>query len=259
MEIPFEIELDFMPTQLSITEHIIGCSNSEFMCVFKISEQNFYNTANSLTTSSELSVMAAMPICPLTEHPTDAVLDYESVSKKFLASITSNIFSTFDHHTIENNGEGAKFGRDRSIELKPSFLDNGIPLGNLRHFDVTNDGVSEIHLMKWGFFLLKKKQSFTDGFWSFQAYKEYTLRTLVQVKQHDTNDPFQCLVLSPIYSRKQKETDGTNIFRSRHGSSFIGISVLLATVNEGYLYQFSNNGMPFRIFSCDLIWIDFNF
>lgn len=76
----------------------------------------------------------------------------------------------------------------------------------------------------------------------FQQYKDYTLRMLVQVKQHDANDPFQCLVLSPIYSRKRKESDSSNVFRYRYSGGFIGISVLLATVNEGYLYQFSNNG-----------------
>lgn len=65
---------------------------------------------------------------------------------------------------------------------------------------------------------------------------------LVQVKQHDANDPFQCLVLSPIYSRKPRELDTSNLFRSQQSGRFIGISVLLATVNEGYLYQFSNNG-----------------
>lgn len=58
IEVPFEIELDFVPTQLSINEHIFGCANAEFMCIFKISEQGFYNTANSLTTSSN----AALPI-----------------------------------------------------------------------------------------------------------------------------------------------------------------------------------------------------
>lgn len=146
IEVPFEIELDFVPTQLSINEHIVGCANDEFMCIFKISEQNFYNTANSLTTSSEMSVMAAMPV--YTEHPTDAVLDYGNVSKRFLSSITSNIFSTFDHHTMDSSGERAKYGRDRSIDLKPSFLDNGIPLCNLRHFTSANDEVCGI----WHFF-----------------------------------------------------------------------------------------------------------
>lgn len=65
----------------------------------------------------------------------------------------------------------------------------------------------------------------------------------MQVKQHDANDPFQCLVLTPIYARKPKVLETTNIFRSHYSGGFLGISVLLATVNEGYLYQFSNNGM----------------
>lgn len=76
------------------------------------------------------------------------------------------------------------------------------------------------------------------------------LRILVQVKQHDANDPFQCLVLSPIYSRKQRELDTSNVFRSHNRGAFIGISVLLATVNEGYLYQFSNNGTVILGFWC---------
>lgn len=33
-----------------------------------------------------------------------------------------------------------------------------------------------------------------------------------------------------------------NCFKAVNGRRFIGISVLLATVNDGYLYQFSNNG-----------------
>lgn len=69
----------------------------------------------------------------------------------------------------------------------------------------------------------------------------------MQVKQHDANDPFQCLVLTPIYSRKSKVLDTSNVFRSHYSGGFVGISVLLATVNEGYLYQFSNNGELNRI------------
>ncbi|XP_031634727.1 uncharacterized protein LOC116348019 [Contarinia nasturtii] len=210
LEVPFEVELDFIPTQLSIDEHIVGTANSEYMCVFKISEHSYFNTANSLTTSSSLSVMAPMPVCPYVDTSTDSVFDYQNASKKFLTSITSNISSTFDHQSMEMNG---KMCRDRSIELKPNNIDSAIPLCTLRHFSATND----------------------------DAYKDYMLRILVQVKQHDANDPFQCLVLSPIYSRKQKESETSNLFRTHNGSAFIGISVLLATVNEGYLYQFSNN------------------
>lgn len=145
IELPIEIELDFVPLQLSIDEHIVGCANAEFMCVFKICEQNFYNTANSLTnTSSELSVMATMPMCTFADQSADSMLDYGEISKKFLASITSNISSTFDYQSMENGGErhGRGIGRDRSIELKPNFVDKSIPMCNLRHFAAINDEVS---------------------------------------------------------------------------------------------------------------------
>lgn len=142
LELPFEVELDFIPSQLSVCEHIIGASNSEYMCVFKISEQNYFNTANSLTTSSSLSAMVPIPVCSYLETSTDSVFDYRNASKKFLSSITSNISSTFNYQSIEINAERGKIGRDRSIELKPSNIDIGIPLCNLRHFSATNDDVS---------------------------------------------------------------------------------------------------------------------
>lgn len=147
IELPMEIELEFVPMQLNIDEHIVGCANAEFMCVFKICEQNFYNTANSLTnTSSELSVMATMPMCTFADQSTDSMLDYGEISKKFLTSITSNISSTFDYQSMENGvgGEhnGRRIGRDRSIELKPNFVDKSIPMCNLRHFQAINDEVS---------------------------------------------------------------------------------------------------------------------
>lgn len=85
------------------------------------------------------------------------------------------------------------------------------------------------------------------------------LKLLFQIKQHDAaNDPFQCLIMKPIYGKNDsiglsprdsidKETRDldslSNIFKLVNGRRFIGISVLLATVNEGYLYQFSNNGL----------------
>lgn len=141
-EVPFEVELDFVPNHIGINEHIVACSNAEYMCVFKLSEQNFYNTANSLTTSSSLSVMAAMPVCPYVDNSLDSILDYENVSKKYLSSITSNISSTFDYHSIDNSSEKTRMCRDRSMELKPNYVDAGMPLCNLKHFGTANDEVN---------------------------------------------------------------------------------------------------------------------
>lgn len=87
------------------------------------------------------------------------------------------------------------------------------------------------------------------------------LKPLFQIKQHDAaNDPFQCLVMKPIYARSNinafasnespdehesgdAHDPNTNIFKSVRGNRFVGISILVATINDGYLYQFSNNGV----------------
>lgn len=88
-------------------------------------------------------------------------------------------------------------------------------------------------------------------------YKDYIVKTLLQIKQHDAaTDPFQSLVVQPIYMNSIVHSNGSdggkdcsdamdasnNIFRSVESRKFVGIAILLATINDGYLYQFSNNG-----------------
>lgn len=164
IELPFEVELDFIPTQLSIHEHCIGCTNTEFMCIFKIVADTFYNTANSLTTSSELSAMAAIPIYPFPDISADPMLDYQNVSKKFLASITSNISSTFDYQMADNTSEKGRIGRDRSMEFKPTFVDKNMPLCNLRHF---SNGTDEVRHLFLAFSAINSKESIVSLFFMF--------------------------------------------------------------------------------------------
>lgn len=95
------------------------------------------------------------------------------------------------------------------------------------------------------------------------------MKPLLQIKQSETvTDPFQCLVMRPIYAsciQSNASPDANkdyseamdvsgSLFRSFLYQKFVGISVLVATVNDGYLYQFTNNGrksqpfLPFCIF-----------
>lgn len=84
------------------------------------------------------------------------------------------------------------------------------------------------------------------------------MKPLLQIKQSETvTDPFQCLVMRPIYAsciQSNASPDAnkdyseamdvsSSLFRSFLYQKFVGISVLVATVNDGYLYQFTNNGM----------------
>lgn len=161
IELPLEIELDFIPIYLDINEHIIAAGNKELMCVFKLLERNYCNTAdsdaisaNSLTTSSELSGMGGINYVanPMAdgraannEYSTNSkdteAFDYRKASGKFLSAITSNITSTFDFKARRGSDKRLERSR-RSVELKPAFIDNAMPLCSLRHLSSTNDTVS---------------------------------------------------------------------------------------------------------------------
>lgn len=161
VELPFEIDLDFVPIYLTINEHIIGCGNREYMCVFKLLERNCCNaadsddmmSANSLTTSSELSGANVFGIgapvdrtngdtfgevqCDAMNHYSDddgQVFDYKNASRKCLSSITSTISSNCDQMTTDPFGNRSKLDKSRgSSEFRPLFIENSIPLCSLRH------------------------------------------------------------------------------------------------------------------------------
>lgn len=281
VELPFEIDLDFVPIYLTINEHIIGCGNREFMCVFKLLERNCCNavdsddmmSANSLTTSSELSGANGFGIGDAFGEMNDAngvsmhhfsdddglVFDYKNASRKCLSSITSSISSTYDQMSSDPFGNKSKFDKNRgSSEFRPLFIENSIPLCSLRHLtpacaEIASDEVS--HIAVNVFVHLPAFSVKTNNLTVAQFYKDYIVKTLLQIKQHDAvTDPFQSLDIKPIYMNSVAGgSDGgkdcsdamdapNNIFRSVESRKFVGISILLATINDGYLYQFSNNG-----------------
>lgn len=170
IELPFEIDLDFVPIFLTINEHIIGCGNREFMCVFKLLESNCCNavdsddmmSANSLTTSSELSGAnngygngdAFFEMNGISmQHISDDdghVFDYKNASRKCLSSITSSISSTCEQMSSDPFGNKSKFDKNRgSSEFRPLFIENSIPLCSLRHLtpacaEIASDEVSRL-------------------------------------------------------------------------------------------------------------------
>lgn len=72
------------------------------------------------------------------------------------------------------------------------------------------------------------------------------MKVLLQLKQRDTNDPFKCLVLKPIFLRRSDHPNDLfismeHVWKSSHFHELYGVTVLVATSNDGYVYQFSNN------------------
>lgn len=178
VELPFEADLDFVPIHLAINEHIIGCGNREFMCVFKLLERNCCNavdsddmvSANSLTTSSEFSGTNAYEIgvianversnghafagmndaggTPIQHCIEDDlhVFDFKNAPTKCLASITSNISSNYDQISADAFGNKSKFDKNRgSSEFRPIFIENSEPLCSLRHLaPASADNASDV-------------------------------------------------------------------------------------------------------------------
>lgn len=115
-------------------------------------------SANSLTTSSELSHYAATAFdkreaqteCYNSDANGKSILDYKNASKKFFTSIKANIASTFDYHqTKESSIDKTKYEKNRgSMEFKPIFIENMVSLCNLRHLSsATNEDVCKIALL----------------------------------------------------------------------------------------------------------------
>lgn len=73
---------------------------------------------------------------------------------------------------------------------------------------------------------------------------------MLRVRQRDPRDPFKCVDIKPIYMPRNDLCDSDNVvpstlehvLKSSSNDNFLGISIMVATANDGYLYQFSNNG-----------------
>lgn len=88
---------------------------------------------------------------------------------------------------------------------------------------------------------------------------------MLSLKQRDACDPFICATLEPIYMLVKRDCEmeflggvadlidngipddrnvaaSDDILKSKFTNEFVGVAVLVATSNDGYVYQFSNNG-----------------
>lgn len=72
---------------------------------------------------------------------------------------------------------------------------------------------------------------------------------MLKIRQRDSRDPFRHIYLKSIYLDRNDVSDSEStptsmdhILKSANCDSFLGLAILVATTNDGYLYQFTNNG-----------------
>lgn len=210
-ELPFGVDLDFVADHVAMTEHCVAAGNGEFTVVFRVSEaldgagashSDDALSATSLTTSESISGADESNGRRL-EKQRRATGAGIDLELCQLEDWDVRLTSTMDGKTPD---------------LRKSSLSEYRPI----HIDM------ECHL---------RQLSATGGL--------FTLKPLLRIRQRDVRDPFKCMSLKPIYMERRKSDEPetevkVNPLKSTP-TKLMGIVILVATANDGYVYQFSNN------------------
>ncbi|KAG4069460.1 hypothetical protein HA402_001759 [Bradysia odoriphaga] len=212
-EIPFSVDLDFTPVKLEMVENFVSCSNSKFVILFRL------NLTNSLQSDDAISASLTSDIsnsCPID-------LPYRKVI---------NDVVDFSVCNVEDFEVAIASTHDRSEQRKQSIVCEFKPVS-------TNLKCNLVRQLSDNDMLIHSELKISQS--------DYTLKVLLQLKQRDSNDPFKCLVLKPIFLRRSEHTNDLynlsieHVWKSNHFHELFGVTVLVATSNDGYVYQFSNN------------------
>ncbi|KAJ6643629.1 Hermansky-Pudlak syndrome 3 protein like [Pseudolycoriella hygida] len=204
-EIPFSIDLDFTPNKLEMVENFVTCSNNRFVILFRINLTNSLQSDDAISASLTSDISNSCPIDLPNKKIVNDVVDFSVCNvEEFEVAITST------HERSEQRKHSIGEYKPVSTCLKCNLV-----------------------------------RQLTDNDMLIHSESDYTLKVLLQLKQRDTNDPFKCLVLKPIFLRRAHAHDSfistEHVWKSNHFHELYGATVLVATSNDGYVYQFSNN------------------
>ncbi|GAB0094712.1 hypothetical protein DMENIID0001_100370 [Sergentomyia squamirostris] len=204
VEVPFFVELSFSPQRITLTEGVIACMSDFTFNLFKITE--VYEPSISVDISDE------------------------SFSSDASGSIRINTKDTLDFRTIskQTSINRQKFRVDVTSDVD---TDNGANLGEIRP-EVVND-------------MLIILRSLQDS----ETLSKYTIKPLLQLRlpypvtQKPIYDSFKTMSVNPLYMRREMcpEKSIENIFGSHYSKNFVSVALVVATQQDGYLYQFYNN------------------
>uniref|UniRef100_A0A1B0CX09 Uncharacterized protein n=2 Tax=Lutzomyia longipalpis TaxID=7200 RepID=A0A1B0CX09_LUTLO len=204
VEVPFFVELSFSPQKISLTEGVIGCMSDFTFNLFKITE--VYEPSISVDISDESFSSDASGSLRINTKET---LDFRTICK---------------HSTINRQ----KFRVDVGSDCDGDSGTNG---GDIRP-EIVHD-------------MLIILRSLQDS----ETLSKYTIKPLLQlrlpcpVSQKPVYDSFRSMSVNPLYMRREMCPDkgSENIFGSRYSRNFVSVALVVATQQDGYLYQFYNN------------------
>lgn len=230
-EAPFHIELDFQPLKILLHEDVISCSNRQFFHVFKVIE-----SADGNNTASESNV------CTSTEMPQSK------------ASTKINLEQDVDFHAIYDKAElnGIAF----NVKMKSTQEESMGSMGD----DDTEMKPSIVNELGAA---IKYTNNLPD---SFSLPSKFSVQNLLQLKLQSMKiggvlrenvDVFKCMFLKPLYvssdfANKSCYQDGTFFMHSKFKKSFYGCAILIATQQDGYLYQINSTSQDVDPSKCFL-------
>lgn len=211
-EAPFQLEIDFLPTKILVTENVVTCCNKQYLHVFKIVDGNV--ESNNSITISESNVCTSTEV---QEQPQEAInmnleydVDFQQIcNRKELNGIAFKV-------DIKSNQEET-LGID-DAELKP---------------------------------LVINELAICIKFLHPYASPSLVVRSLLQLKLQplkisgvvrDNVDIFKSIFMRPLYVQPvvSESIDGF-FLHSKFHQHFYGCAVLVTTQQDGYLYQINTN------------------
>ncbi|XP_059620477.1 uncharacterized protein LOC132264337 [Phlebotomus argentipes] len=202
VEVPFFVELSFSPQKITLTEGVIACMSDFTFNLFKITE--VYEPSISVDISDE------------------------SFSSDASGSIRINTKDTLDFRTICKHSTINK--QKFRVQVASDSDENGA------NVDVRPEIVHDMLIIL---------RSLQDS----ETLSKYTIKPLLQlrlpcpVSQKPIYESFKSMSVNPLYMRREMcpEKSSENIFGSNYSRNFVSVALVVATQQDGYLYQFYNN------------------
>lgn len=222
-QVPVAIELDFQPDHINMVEQCVACGNTEFAMVFKLIETD----ASAATGCNPNSVSINVEDAAMSSATTD---DTENSSN---TSSSSSCFSS-DSECRKNASIGLDLEKWRLEECAvqlTSTMDSSTKVNVAaaehsarRQFSYSD--LRPIHIDMCCRLVANGLQN--------RHLRDFHLKPLLRIRHRDPRDPFRCIALAPIYLQRRHVVKSST-------AQLLGLTVAVATANDGYVYQFSNN------------------
>lgn len=260
---PWGIGLHFFPTHLNIVEDFVSIMDSSRCVVFRLTNpiHEDIDQLSSLTSvtsslndktsiSTDISSMRSLEnSCSLSTGDLKMIKWRKNSGKKDETDENSNLSATLNFTKKKNKNTCIDWNNLLGNEKKElnSLIDKGTVDQECQSFSMNLPSISS---ERFGSSMSPRPfrmdsadtevfvKTISDDGWS----ENYEIKSVLQlkiVKEDDNDDIFTSLILKPLYLKNQKNIKmKKSIFRSEKYKYLNGITCLISTSQEGFIYHF---------------------